>query len=116
MNKGTAMAIFLQIDSDKFTDEEKTEAIYFVMNMATHNSIKKDNMLAALKWLWHQQFEWTEIKKPTNYDRIKAMSKEEMAELLCGCSDCTSELCYGKDLCRYGQNGCLKWLESEVTE
>ena len=27
MNKGTAMAIFLQIDSDKFTDEEKAEAI-----------------------------------------------------------------------------------------
>lgn len=52
--------------------------------------------------------------KQTNYERIKAMSIEEMAKLLCGCSDCTSELCYGKELCRYGQNGCLKWLESEV--
>lgn len=52
----------------------------------------------------------------TNFERIKAMSVEEMAELLCKCSDCTNGLCYGNDLCRYGQNGCLKWLESEVEE
>lgn len=52
----------------------------------------------------------------TNFEHIKAMSVEEMAELLCGCSDCTSGLYYGKDLCRYGHNGYLEWLESEVIE
>ncbi len=36
MNAGKAMAIFMQIDSDKFTDEEKAEAIYVVMKMPTH--------------------------------------------------------------------------------
>ncbi len=60
MSKGKAMAIFLQINSEEFTDEEKAEAIFIVMNIATHNSIKKDNMLAAIRWLWNQKYEWVE--------------------------------------------------------
>lgn len=55
--------------------------------------------------------------KMTNYDRIKAMSVEEMANLLCGCSDCGNGRCYGNDLCTQGDgacNGVVKWLESEV--
>ena len=60
MNKGKAMAIFLQINSEEFTDEEKAEAIYLVMNMATHMSIKKDNMIEVIKWLWNQKYEWVE--------------------------------------------------------
>ena len=31
-----------------------------VMNMGTHNSVKKDYMLKAIKWLWHRHFEITE--------------------------------------------------------
>lgn len=55
----------------------------------------------------------------TNYDRIKAMSIEEMAQLLCNCSDCGNGRCYGNDLCTQGDgacNGLVKWLESEVSE
>ena len=52
----------------------------------------------------------------TNFERIKEMTIEEMARLLCNCSDCTGDLCYGQDLCSFGQNGCLRWLESEVEE
>ena len=60
MSKGKAMDIFLQINSEKFTNEEKAEAIYHVMNMATHMSITKDNMIEVIKWLWNQQYEWIE--------------------------------------------------------
>lgn len=55
----------------------------------------------------------------TNFDRIKAMSAEELAKLLCYCSDCGSGRCYGDKLCTYGDgacNGLVKWLESEVQE
>ena len=55
----------------------------------------------------------------TNYDRIKAMSVEEMAQLLCNCSDCGNGRCYGNDLCTQGDgacNGLVKWLEQEVEE
>ena len=58
MNFGKALAVVIQIDSDKFTDEEKAEAIYHVMNAPTHNSITKDNMLNVIKWLWHKHYEW----------------------------------------------------------
>lgn len=120
MNIGKAMAVFLQIDSNKFSDEEKTEAIFLVMNMATHNSIKKDNMIAALKWLWHQQFEWTEVKKQTNFERIKAMSVEEMAHLLGRNADCENYCAFVDEIgaCNGQGNVCTmgvkKWLESEV--
>lgn len=58
-------------------------------------------------------------KPITQFDRIKAMSVEELAKLLCNCSDCGNGRCYGNDLCTQGDgasNGIVKWLESEVTE
>lgn len=58
-------------------------------------------------------------KPVTQFDRIKAMSVEEMALLLCNCSDCGNGRCYGNDLCTQGDgacNGLVKWLESEVSE
>ena len=58
-------------------------------------------------------------KPVTQFDRIKAMSVEEMAQLLCNCSDCGNGRCYGNDLCSQGDgacNGLVKWLEQEVLE
>ncbi len=51
MTIGKACAIFLQIDSEKYTDEEKAIAIHKTMNMPTHMSITKDSMLAVIKYL-----------------------------------------------------------------
>lgn len=119
MNIGKAIAIFLQIDSNKFSDEEKAEAIFLVMNMATHNSIKKDNMLAALKWLWHQKYEWIEEDKQTNFDRIRTMSIEEMADMFQK-NIHTCDFCIKKDAAECVDEHCKdnikKWLESEVSE
>ena len=41
MNIGKARAIFDQIDSDKYTEDEKAVAIYIVMAMETKNSVTK---------------------------------------------------------------------------
>lgn len=41
MKIGTACAIFLQINSEKYTDEEKGTAILEVLKMPTHNGISK---------------------------------------------------------------------------
>lgn len=51
MNIGKAVAIFLQIESDKYTDDEKGTAIYEVLKMPTHNGITKDRMLAVINYL-----------------------------------------------------------------
>lgn len=50
MNIGKACAIFEQIDSDKYSDSEKLEAVRNVVEMPTHNGITKDKMLAVLRW------------------------------------------------------------------
>ncbi|MBR2867846.1 MAG: hypothetical protein IKB88_02110 [Clostridia bacterium] len=57
MEKGKAMAIFTQINSEEYTDEEKALAIYMIMRMITHNSITKNMMLEVIKWLWNKGFE-----------------------------------------------------------
>ena len=58
MNAGRAYKIFHDLDNDQYTLEEKAVAIYTIMNMATHNSVRKDAFISACKWLWNQHFTW----------------------------------------------------------
>ena len=50
MSKGKATAIFKNIYGDEET-EEKITAIQEVVDMETHNSITKADMLEVLRWL-----------------------------------------------------------------
>lgn len=52
MNIGAAFAIFTQLDSNRFTIEEKLAAIDIVAHAATLNSIKKDYLQQALCWIF----------------------------------------------------------------
>lgn len=47
----------------------------------------------------------------TNYEKIKGMSVEELAEFLCDKSDCYEHRCYMYKECAKGDK--KKWLESE---
>jgi len=51
MNTGKARAIFEDIYSDNIDVEDKLLAIQEVVDMPTHNSIKKADAIKALKWL-----------------------------------------------------------------
>lgn len=53
MNIGKANAVFEQIQSERYTDEEKLVAIEMVLDMPTHNGITKDTILNAFKWLYN---------------------------------------------------------------
>lgn len=57
MNIGRAAAIFADIESDDYSEEEKALAIYEVLNMPTHMSVRKDSMLSVIKWLWDKIYE-----------------------------------------------------------
>lgn len=61
MNIGKAVAIFKQIESDKYRDSEKMEAIKLVSEMPTHNSIRKDTIIKALRWLF--DYGYKEVRK-----------------------------------------------------
>ena len=53
-------------------------------------------------------------RKPTNFDRIKAMSVEEIAKWLnakSNCSTCANENCNGMGDCEQGH---LLWLQQEA--
>ena len=60
MNIGAAFAIFTQLDSNRFTFEEKIAAIDIVAHAETLNSIKKDYLKAALRWLF-DTFDFEEV-------------------------------------------------------
>ena len=60
MDIGKAMAIFHNINSDKYSDSLKAMAIYRVMHMETHNAVTKASMLEVIRWLWDRQFELVE--------------------------------------------------------
>ena len=53
MNIGKACAVFEQIDSERYTDDEKLTAIEMVLDMPTHNGITKDTILDAFRWLYN---------------------------------------------------------------
>lgn len=57
MNIGTARAIFDNLHDCKDSIEVKGLAIRKVIDMETHNSVTKDQMLKAMDWMWHQIFE-----------------------------------------------------------
>lgn len=63
MNNGKAMAIFRQIESEAYSDNEKGEAIYRVLNMETHNSITKDMCFSVIKYLFELAFDAERIEK-----------------------------------------------------
>ena len=57
MNIGTARAIFENLFDSKYSIEEKGTAIRTVIDIETHNSITKIQMLKAMNWMWEQIFE-----------------------------------------------------------
>ena len=51
---------------------------------------------------------------PTNADRIRSMTDEELAEFLCHNSKCGN--CNASEFCHDGHTGWLDWLKQEAEE
>ena len=52
MNIGKACGIFEQINSEKYTDQEKLYAIKQVLDMPTHNGITKAAIIDSFRWFY----------------------------------------------------------------
>lgn len=57
MKISKAYTIFCDIENPKISDEEKGAAIWKVVNMETHNSITKAEMLKVIRYLMGLAFE-----------------------------------------------------------
>ena len=81
MNIGKATAIFLQIASKEYTDNEKGQAIMQVVQMPTHNSIKKDAMICVIWYLLNFCFELPEDAAPPDaWKKLEKALQEAEAE------------------------------------
>lgn len=56
MELSRAIYIFLNIESDDYTTEEKGLAIKTIIEKPTHNSFNKKQILKVLEWLFYQHF------------------------------------------------------------
>ena len=59
--QGRVGLIINDINSPFFTDEEKGEALRYMLDMLSHNAVSKDLILTWCDWLWHKVFE--EVKE-----------------------------------------------------
>lgn len=60
MSIGKAVAICDNLESERYSLEEKALAIQEVMNMPTHMGVKKDTLVGMIKWLWNFNLEVSE--------------------------------------------------------
>lgn len=65
MLTGKALGIFHDINTPKFTDEEKTYAIYHVLSHLNPKAIKKDAFVEVAKYLFEKH---TGIHLERNHD------------------------------------------------
>ena len=84
-NLGKANAIFKQITSDNYSEDEKLRSILTVLDMETHNGITKDMILKAFRQLFDYAIDvgpevrLTE-KTETGFWKLKGVSWEQLQE------------------------------------
>ena len=96
MNIVQAVTIFKHIRNDKYTDEEKHEAVLIVAGMETVKSISKGNMIEALRWVvekeGHNETINLSCRVPANAERFRILSYWQ--------SDSKWRYAHGRNVCR----------------
>lgn len=107
MNIGKACAIFEQLESEKYSDEEKMQAISDVVEMPTHNHITKNSLLKALAWMLDK---WDEYSNEPML--VTDIHTDEYYCPCCGAeNNKDSESKYGGDSFCPNCGQALKWEE-----
>lgn len=85
MNFTKAFAVFMQIDSKEFTEDEKYEAIQQVLDAATINSITKRQVLDVVSYLFDEQnkYRWHDLRK--NPADLPEDNKDVLVTIKGGC-------------------------------
>lgn len=122
MNIGKAFAVFQQMESKKYTKDEKYEAIHDVINAATINSITKRQVLDVVSYLFeeHNKYRWHDLRK--NPDDLPEDSKDVLVTVKGGCVNRTWHVSCGwrnttaKKASYYSDKSVLAWREIEEFE
>lgn len=118
MNIGKAFAVFQQIESKKYTKDEKYEAIHDVINAATINSITKKQVLNVVSFLFNKQqkYRWHDLRK--NPDDLPEDNKQVLVSIKDGCIHRTWHDSHGwrnrnSKIRYYSDKSVLAWREIE---
>ena len=122
MNIGKAFAVFQQIDSKKYTKDEKYEAIQQVINAATINGITKREVLNVVEWLFNKQqkYRWHDLRK--NPADLPEDNKDVLVTIKGGCvnrtwhDSCGWRNATAKKARYYSNDRVIAWKEIEKFE
>lgn len=121
MNIGKAFAVFQQIESKKYTKDEKYEAIHDVINAATINGITKRQVLDVASYLFEEQnkYRWHDLRK--NPDDLPEDNKQVLVSVKDGCIHRTWHDSHGwrnrnSKIRYYSDKSVLAWREIEEFE
>ena len=122
MNIGKAFAVFQQIESKKYTKDEKYEAIHDVINAATINSITKKQVLDVVSYLFDEQnkYRWHDLRK--NPADLPEDNKDVLVTIKGGCvnrtwhDSCGWRNATAKKARHYSDKSVLAWKEIEEFE
>lgn len=122
MNFTKAFAVFMQIDSKEFTEDEKYEAIQQVLDAATINSITKKQVLNVVSWLFNKQqkYRWHDLRK--NPADLPEDNKDVLVTIKGGCvnrtwhDSCGWRNATAKKARHYSDKSVLAWKEIEEFE
>lgn len=122
MNIGKAFAVFQQIESKKYTKDEKYEAIHDVINAATINGITKRQVLDVASYLFDEQnkYKWHDLRK--NPDDLPEDNKDVLVTIKGGCvnrtwhDSCGWRNATAKKARHYSDKSVLAWKEIEEFE
>lgn len=122
MNIGKAFAVFQQIESKKYTKDEKYESIHDVINAATINSITKKQVLNVVSWLFNKQqkYRWHDLRK--NPADLPEDNKDVLVTIKGGCvnrtwhDSCGWRNATAKKARYYSNDRVIAWKEIEEFE
>lgn len=122
MNFTKAFAVFMQIDSKEFTEDEKYEAIQQVLDAATINSITKRQVLDVVSYLFDEQnkYRWHDLRK--NPADLPEDNKDVLVTIKGGCvnrtwhDSCGWRNTTAKKASYYSDKSVLAWREIEEFE
>jgi len=57
LTTGVAIAVFSDIRADRYSDEEKLEAIRIVLRLNRYGEVKKDAAFEVIKWMMERNGE-----------------------------------------------------------
>lgn len=122
MNFTKAFAVFMQIDSKEFTEDEKYEAIQQVLDAATINSITKRQVLDVVSYLFDEQnkYRWHDLRK--NPADLPEDNKDVLVTIKGGCvnrtwhDSCGWRNATAKKARHYSDKSVLAWKEIEEFE